>query len=92
MFLSGNGVYSVKKYLDEKYPNGLKGREWDYQVLKKMRDNRALIGERTINLRGVPYKLENYYPWLCKDEAEFFLLEKRKQQNNYKSKKMVQTQ
>jgi len=87
MFLSGNGVYSVKKYLDEKYPNGLKGREWDYQVLKKMRDNRALIGERTINLRGVPYKLENYYPWLCKDEAEFFLLEKRKQQNNYKSKK-----
>lgn len=54
---------------------------------KKMRDNRALIGERTINLRGVPYKLENYYPWLCKDEAEFFLLEKRKQQNNYKSKK-----
>lgn len=27
MFLSGSGVYSVKKYLDQKYPNGLKGKE-----------------------------------------------------------------
>jgi hypothetical protein len=44
MFLAGNGIYTVKRYLDDKYPNGLKGKEWDYQVLKKMRDNRALIG------------------------------------------------
>ncbi len=87
MFLSGSGVYSVKKYLDQKYPNGLKGKEWDYQALKKMRDNRALIGERIVTIKGIPYKLENYYPWLCKDEAEFLLLEERKKQSNYKSKK-----
>lgn len=87
MFLDGNGIYTVKRYLDEKYPNGLKGKEWDYQVLKKMRDNRALIGERTINVGGATYKLDNYYPWLCKDEAEFLTLAERKQQNNYKAKK-----
>ncbi|HGA2238640.1 TPA: recombinase family protein [Enterobacter roggenkampii] len=87
MFLDGNGIYTVKRYLDEKYPNGLKGKEWDYQVLKKMRDNRALIGERTINVGGATYKLDNYYPWLCKDEAEYLTLAERKQQNNYKAKK-----
>ncbi|MFH2252691.1 recombinase family protein [Enterobacter sp. KE9933] len=87
MFLDGNGIYTVKRYLDEKYPNGLKDKEWDYQVLKKMRDNRALIGERTINVGGATYKLDNYYPWLCKDEAEFLTLAERKQQNNYKAKK-----
>lgn len=52
-----------------------------------MRDNRALIGERTINVAGVTYKLDNYYPWLCNDEAEFLTLAERKQQNNYKAKK-----
>ncbi|EPT0360710.1 recombinase family protein [Enterobacter cloacae subsp. dissolvens] len=87
MFLSGSGVYSVKKHLDQKYSNGLRGKEWDYQVLKKMRDNRALIGERTVTIKGISYKLENYYPWLCKDEAEFLLLEERKKQSNYRSKK-----
>lgn len=87
MFLAGDGIYTVKRYLDQKYPNGLKGKEWDYQVLKKMRDNRALIGERTINVAGATYKLDNYYPWLCKDEAEFLTLAERKQQNNYKGKK-----
>ncbi|MDU7794577.1 MAG: recombinase family protein [Citrobacter freundii] len=87
MFLAGNGIYTVKRYLDDKYPNGLKGKEWDYQVLKKMRDNRALIGERTINVGGATYKLHNYYPWLCKDEAEYLTLAERKQQNNYKAKK-----
>ncbi|WP_320734915.1 recombinase family protein [Enterobacter kobei] len=87
MFLAGNGIYTVKRYLDDKYPNGLKGKEWDYQVLKKMRDNRALIGERTITAGGATYKLDNYYPWLCEDEAEFLTLAERKQQNNYKAKK-----
>ncbi|HBN1732121.1 recombinase family protein [Escherichia coli] len=87
MFLDGNGIYTVKRHLDKKYPNGLKGKEWDYQVLKKMRDNRALIGERTINAGGATYKLDNYYPWLCKDEAEYLTLAERKQQNNFKAKK-----
>lgn len=87
MFLAGDGIYTVKRFLDDKYPKGLKGKEWDYQVLKKMRDNRALIGERVVKAGGVTYKLDNYYPWLCKNEAEFLTLAERKQQNNYKAKK-----
>lgn len=39
--------------------------------IEKMRDNRALIGERTIKVDGQSYKLCNYYPALCKDETEF---------------------
>ncbi|MDT7116111.1 recombinase family protein [Citrobacter braakii] len=87
MFLDGHGVYSVKRALDEKYPNGLKGKEWDYQVLQKMRNNRALIGERTMKVGGQIYKLKNYYPLLCKDEAEYLVLAEKKEQNNFKSKK-----
>lgn len=87
LFLKGHGVYTVKRILDEKYPKGLKGKEWDYQVLKKMRDNRALIGERNVKVEGVEYKLENYYPWLCKDEAEFLTLAERKSQNKFTAKK-----
>lgn len=87
MFLAGHGIYSVKRALDEKYPNGLKGKEWDYQVLKKMRDNRALIGERTIKVGGQCYKLQNYYPLLCKDETEFLIPAEKKTHNNFKSKK-----
>lgn len=90
MYLAGHGIYSVKRALDEKYPNGLKGKEWDYQVLKKMRDNRALIGERTIKVGGQSYKLQNYYPMLCKDETEFLILAEKKAQNNFKSKKNSQ--
>ncbi|MBJ8804072.1 recombinase zinc beta ribbon domain-containing protein, partial [Citrobacter freundii] len=87
MFLDGHGVYSVKRALDEKYPNGLKGKEWDYQVLQKMRNNRALIGERTMKVGGQIYKLKNYYPLLCKDETEYLVLAEKKEQNNFKSKK-----
>ncbi|MRT14403.1 recombinase family protein [Enterobacteriaceae bacterium RIT711] len=51
LFMAGNGVYKVKKYLDDTYPNGFVGGvEWDYQALNRMRKNRALIGERTIVL------------------------------------------
>ncbi|WP_254780641.1 hypothetical protein [Enterobacter sp. NFIX59] len=52
-----------------------------------MRDNRALIGERIVTIKGIPYKLENYYPWLCKDEAEFLLLEERKNKATINRKK-----
>ncbi|HGH5996673.1 TPA: recombinase family protein [Morganella morganii] len=87
LFLSGHGTYKVKRHLDEKYPLGLNGKEWDYQVIKRMRENRALIGERKINIQGKKYILENYYPKLCKDENEFILLQELKKQNNHKSKK-----
>ncbi|EMN5860187.1 recombinase family protein [Pluralibacter gergoviae] len=83
LFLAGWGIYTVKRHLDEKYPNGLNGGEWDYQVLRRMRDNRALIGERTIKLGDDSYILKNYYPSLCKDETEFFQLSEKKRQNRY---------
>lgn len=86
-FLLGYGIYKVKRYLDKKYPNGLNGKEWDYQVLKRMRENRALIGERTIKVGNREHKLIGYYPSLCSDEAEFLKLQELKQQNGYKSKK-----
>lgn len=86
-FLLGYGIYKVKRYLDKKYPNGLNGKEWDYQVLKRMRENRALIGERTIKVGNREHKLIGYYPSLCSDEVEFLKLQELKQQNGYKSKK-----
>lgn len=86
-FLQGHGIYKVKRHLDEKYPNGLNGKEWDYQVLKRMRENRALIGERTIKIGNREHKLLGYYPSLCTDEVEFLKLQELKEQNGYKSKK-----
>ena len=87
MFLEGHGIYKVKRYLDEKYPNALRGKEWDYQVLKKLRENRALIGERTINVGGNERKLDNYFPKLCKSEIEFLKLQELREQNAHKSKR-----
>ncbi|WP_114193538.1 recombinase family protein [Edaphovirga cremea] len=87
LFLDGHGIYKVKRYLDERYPNGLNGKEWDYQVLKRMRESRALIGERTINIDSQTYKLRDYYPALCKSETEFLKLQELKTQNGNKSKK-----
>ncbi len=89
LFLQGHGIYKVKRYLDGNYPDGLNGKEWDYQVLKRMRESRALIGERTINVDGQTYKLHGYYPLLCKNEAEFLKLQELKVQNGNKSKKDV---
>lgn len=91
MFLSGHGVYSVKRHLDQKYPNGLNGKEWDYQVLQRMRGNRALIGKRTLKVNGVTHVLNNYFPQLCTDEAEFLKLRELKEQNKFISKKSGET-
>jgi DNA invertase Pin-like site-specific DNA recombinase len=87
MFLEGHGIYKVKNYLDTKYPNELNGKEWDYQVIKRMRENRALIGERTLKVKNIPYVLHNYYPALCKSESEFLKLQELRVQNGHKSKR-----
>lgn len=87
MFLEGHGIYKVKRYLDDQYPNELNGKEWDYQVIKRMRESRALIGERTLNVQKRTYILENYYPALCKSESEFLRLQELRVQNGHKSKK-----
>lgn len=87
LFLSGHGIYKVKRYLDDKYPLGLNGKEWDYQMLKRMRESRALIGERKIKISNTNFTLSDYYPPLCKDEVEYLLLQELKKQNGHKSKK-----
>ncbi|MGY4025980.1 recombinase family protein [Aeromonas rivuli] len=87
MFLEGHGIYKVKRYLDDQYPNELNGKEWDYQVIKRMRESRALIGERTLNVQKRTYILENYYPALCKSESEFLRLQELRVQNGHKSKR-----
>ncbi|MFM4943767.1 recombinase family protein [Aeromonas bivalvium] len=87
MFLEGHGIYKVKRYLDDQYPNELNGKEWDYQVIKRMRESRALIGERTLNVQKRAYILENYYPALCKSESEFLRLQELRVQNGHKSKR-----
>ncbi|MFQ2622969.1 recombinase family protein [Aeromonas caviae] len=87
MFLEGHGIYKVKRYLDDQYPNELNGKEWDYQVIKRMRESRALIGERKLNVQKRTYILENYYPALCKSESEFLRLQELRVQNGHKSKK-----
>lgn len=85
LYLSGKGAYKVKRYLDTKYPNGYEGKEWDYQMLIRMRKNKALYGERTLNINGNPFKLDNYYPSLT-SEAEYLRLQELKRKNDFQSK------
>lgn len=86
LYLSGKGAYKVKRHLDTKYPNGYEGKEWDYQMLIRMRKNKALYGERTLNINGKAFKLDNYYPSLCVDEAEYLRLQELKKKNDFQSK------
>jgi hypothetical protein len=81
-YLEGAGVYTVKKYLTEKYPDGMDGKEWDYQVILRTRTNRALIGERNLKVAGNQIKLNNYYPALC-TETEFARLQDLKNNNKF---------
>ncbi len=86
LYLSGKGAYKVKRHLDTKYPNGYEGKEWDYQMLIRMRKNKALYGERTLNINGKPFKLDGYYPSLCVNEAEYLHLQELKRKNDFQSK------
>ncbi|TWD33392.1 recombinase family protein [Pantoea sp. SJZ147] len=86
LYLSGKGAYKVKRHLDTKYPNGYEGKEWDYQMLMRMRKNKALYGERTLNINGKSFKLDNYYPSLCINEAEYLRLHELKRKNDFQSK------
>lgn len=85
LYLTGKGAYKVKRHLDTKYPNGYEGKEWDYQMLIRMRKNNALYGERTLNINGNPFKLDNYYPSLT-SEAEYLRLQELKRKNDFQSK------
>ncbi|HDC4565558.1 TPA: recombinase family protein [Enterobacter asburiae] len=81
LLLQGWGCYRVAAYLNDHsdiYPapkgnkgKGMKrGQSWAVANLKKMRVNRALIGEKVLTVNGQTYRLDGYFPPLC-TETEF---------------------
>lgn len=81
LLLQGWGCYRVAAYLNENSdifppPKGNKGKglkrgqSWAVANLKKMRVNRALIGEKVLTVNGQTYRLDGYFPPLC-TETEF---------------------
>ncbi|ELZ9203459.1 recombinase family protein [Raoultella ornithinolytica] len=85
LLLSGWGNYRVTNYLNdnsELYPpptgkkskNERKEVRWTVPNIKKMRLNRALMGEKVLTLNNVTHHLENYFPPVC-TPAEFARLQ-----------------
>lgn len=85
LLLSGWGNYRVTNYLNdnsELYPppagkkskNERKEVRWTVPNIKKMRLNRALMGEKVLTLNNITHHLENYFPPVC-TSAEFARLQ-----------------
>lgn len=85
LLLSGWGNYRVTNYLNDNseiYPppagkkskNERKEVRWTVPNIKKMRLNRALMGEKVLTLNNVTHHLENYFPPVC-TSAEFARLQ-----------------
>ncbi|EOG5747267.1 recombinase family protein [Enterobacter roggenkampii] len=85
LLLSGWGNYRVTNYLNENsdiYPpplgkktqNEKKEVRWTVPNIKKMRLNRALMGEKVLTLNNITHHLENYFPPVC-TPAEFARLQ-----------------
>ncbi|HBR1633426.1 TPA: recombinase family protein [Klebsiella pneumoniae] len=85
LLLSGWGNYRVTNYLNDNseiYPppvgkkskNQRKEVRWTVPNIKKMRLNRALMGEKVLTLNNVTHRLENYFPPVC-TPAEFARLQ-----------------
>ncbi|SBL57773.1 resolvase [Klebsiella michiganensis] len=85
LLLSGWGNYRVTNYLNDNseiYPppagkkskNERKEVRWTVPNIKKMRLNRALMGEKVLTLNNVTHHLENYFPPVC-TPAEFARLQ-----------------
>lgn len=85
LLLQGWGCFRVTAYLEQNSsvyppPGGNKGKGmkrgecWVVANIKKMRANRALMGEKIITVNGQTYRLDNYYPPLC-TETEFARLQ-----------------
>ncbi|HBZ7243128.1 TPA: recombinase family protein [Klebsiella pneumoniae] len=85
LLLSGWGNYRVTNYLNDNckiYPppagkkskNEKKEVRWTVPNIKKMRLNRALMGEKVLTLNNVTHHLENYFPPVC-TPAEFARLQ-----------------
>ncbi|ARD62562.1 recombinase family protein [Kosakonia radicincitans DSM 16656] len=85
LLLSGWGNYRVTNYLNDNseiYPppagkkskNERKEVRWTVPNIKKMRLNRALMGEKVLTLNNVTHHLESYFPPVC-TAAEFARLQ-----------------
>lgn len=85
LLLSGWGNYRVTNYLNDNckiYPppagkkskNEKKEVRWTVPNIKKMRLNRALMGEKVLTLNNVTHHLENNFPPVC-TPAEFARLQ-----------------
>lgn len=70
-FISGATAWSVFTDIQENHPDLAKS--ISYQKLQRMRKNRALIGEYTVNYENKTQTLKNYFPPLCSDD-EFSIL------------------
>ncbi|MGM0937108.1 MAG: recombinase zinc beta ribbon domain-containing protein [Pseudomonadota bacterium] len=70
-FISGATAWSVFTDIQENHPDLAKN--ISYQKLRRMRKNRALIGEYTVNYENQTRTLKNYFPPLCSEE-EFSIL------------------
>jgi DNA invertase Pin-like site-specific DNA recombinase len=52
----------------------IKPTRWSITSIRKLHTNRALLGERTMNLQGESYKLDHYYPAVL-SEKEYYQLQ-----------------
>ncbi|MBS6438041.1 recombinase family protein [Pantoea sp.] len=82
LFLEGTSAFKVCKELNTKFPEGWKGKMWSVPNVRKLRTNPAVYGLRILNVKGIEYKLEGYYPPLI-TEAEFARLQDIQQNNKY---------
>ncbi|MHB4774346.1 recombinase family protein [Klebsiella pneumoniae] len=82
LFLEGASAFKVCKELNTRFPEGWKGKMWSVPNVRKLRTNPAVYGLRILNVKGIEYKLEGYYPPLI-TEAEFARLQDIQQNNKY---------
>lgn len=84
-FLEGKSAFKVNHLLNEKYPNGYKGKAWAVANVRKLRTNPAVYGLREITVAGIVYKLPGYFPALI-TEGQFYRLEQIRNTTKYLGK------
>nr|WP_321271006.1 recombinase family protein [uncultured Tolumonas sp.] len=73
LMLNGMGNYSIKQYLDERYPAPFKSANksksgWGPNIISTLPHGRALIGEKRTVVEGKEYVFSDYYPPICTTE------------------------
>jgi len=91
--LSGMGIHSITKFLNEHYlddapitvaqtKNG-KPKGWHKSRVKTFLESVSLFGNKEITIKGVKHIIKDYYPALC-DEDTFYKLQAVKKANTSK--------